>query len=212
MKKLIVLSVVAMFSILSLRAQFYVGGSVGYAQIKNPIRYLKDNSDIQPNCSLQILPEFGYHLSERFDVALILGYTYNRKSESFSTGGIEGTQIAEYKDKLFTVQPYLRWTFLRFGRVSIFADIVGEFSVGNVNEMRWNSSTKRPSDYDKVDTEWAWSILVKPGVLVECTDNVGIMAHIGVLGYKDRSRIDGSTGIAAQLSAQDLTIGVIFNL
>ena len=68
MKKILLLAVV-MFSSLTASAQFYAGGSIGFGSVK-PM----NGGDSE--FTFKILPEIGYTLNDKFDIAVGIGFTH----------------------------------------------------------------------------------------------------------------------------------------
>lgn len=122
-------------------AQIYVGGSLGFW-----------NNDDAEEMSYSICPEVGYTLSDNLALGAVLGYDYSEQGD-FDTKSIK-------------VSPYARYTFLKAGAVSLFADGAVDLLFGD-------------------DDQKAWSVGVKPGIAVAINENFSAVAHVGYLGYGD---------------------------
>lgn len=93
------MTIAAAFVAVSMDAQIYVGGSLGF----NSTSYQQDGLDSET--TITILPEIGYNLTDDFAVGATFGY------ESWGDD-----------DNAFTVAPYARYTFLKSGAVNLFVD------------------------------------------------------------------------------------------
>ncbi len=112
-------------------AQLYVGGGLGYSKVE------VGNADAT---EWSIRPEIGYTLNDNWAFGVALGYTDVKDTKSS-----------------FAVSPYARYTFLRAGAFSVFAD--GAVEVERVKPDAGDSST-------------GWGIAVKPGVAYAISDNL----------------------------------------
>jgi len=77
----------------SVNAQFYVGGSLGF----------ESNSEINPKSSLWVFPEAGFYINEKFDVGLEFGLAKEK-------------QQTDEKSSLWSITPYARYSFYQLGR------------------------------------------------------------------------------------------------
>ena len=148
MKKLF-LTIALMATTMIASAQIYVGGSLGFW----------DNDD-NDKTSYSIAPEIGYTFSEKLAAGIALGYSY--------------TEVEDYSMDGFSISPYVRYTFLRSGAFSVFAD--GAFELAKVEP-------------DEGDSETAWGIGIKPGIAYGFNEKFSIVAHVGFLGYRDADEI-----------------------
>ena len=106
MKK-ILMTMVAAFAAVSMNAQVYVGGSVGFGSAK------MGGGDSES--TYKIIPEIGYNLNDQWAVGIALGYqkgTCNFGNLDFNPG----------KREAFSVNPYARYTFLKSDMVNLFVD------------------------------------------------------------------------------------------
>lgn len=82
------------------------------------------------------------------------------------------------------LSPYGRFTYLSFDNLSLFVD--GGFTLG-IN-----------------DQQFAGSIGFKPGLSVKLSDQFGLMAHLGFLGYHYAA---GQSALGFKASSENLSIG-----
>ena len=107
MKK-ILMTLVAAFVSVSMSAQFYVGGSVGFASF--------DDSN-KSHSAFKFVPEVGYNLDEDMAVGITLGYTQGSTTAAWLlTNPNEDL-------KTFSIAPYLRYSFAKFGPVVLVLPI-----------------------------------------------------------------------------------------
>ena len=107
MKK-ILMTMVAAFAALSVNAQFYVGGGVGYLSVSH---------DGETESAFTLLPEFGYNLNEDMSLGIAVGYGESGKDN--------------HKIKTTIVNPYLRYNVIKNNNVKLFLD--GSFDYSNTD-------------------------------------------------------------------------------
>lgn len=95
MKK-ILMTLAAAFVAVSMSAQVYVGGGLGFESVSH---------DGDSQSSFTIMPEIGYTLEENTAVGIVLGYTSYTNDDS----------------RLY-VAPYYRYGIAQFGKVNLFVD------------------------------------------------------------------------------------------
>lgn len=148
-------------------AQFYVGGGLG-------VNYQKpDEGDA--TTSFNVKPEIGYVFNDKLAVGAVLG--------------VDWVQDATTTLKL---EPYVRYTFLRAGGFSLFAD--GAVGFGFI----------KPEEGDNVTT---WNVAVRPGVGYTINDKWSVAAHLGEIGYSDT---DGASDLGVELG-NAVSFGVYYN-
>ena len=170
MKKFVLSLLVALMGVTA-SAQVYVGGGVGFW------RNMDDNQTV-----FSIAPEVGYNLNESWDLGIQFGYGY---------AYTDGTKM-----NLLEANPYARYTFAKFGAVSLFADITA-----GVQSYKVKGS----------DSQTGWQAGVKPGVRVNLAKNIDFVAHCGFLGYRDADNTAiayGTNGFGFNLDANNLVFGI----
>ena len=161
MKK-ILMTMVAAFAAVSMNAQVYVGGSLGFASY--------DDSN-KSHTALKIMPEVGFNLDEDMAVGVALGYTQGSNALAWSlTNPNEDL-------KTFSIAPYLRYTFVKLGSVSLFAD--GRFEYAHID----NDGAKANG----------FGLGIVPGLSVNLNDKLSFVSHFGFLGYQQaKADVDGA--------------------
>ncbi len=180
MKKILLTVAVAAMA-LTASAQVYVGGEIGAWR----------NTDANKT-TFAIQPEVGYQLSDKWDLGIGIGYAH------------------AYQNKIavnsFEVDPYARWSFVKFGPVSLFLDM--GFGI--------NTYKAKVKDGPSGDSNTAWRVGVAPGLRVNLTKHIDFIAHMGFLGYRDAddSYVEspyGENGFGFNVSGNDLTFGINYN-
>ena len=98
MKK-IFMTLAAAFVAVSMNAQVYVGGNLGF---------VSTSYDGNSTTAFAIMPEVGYNLGEDMAVGLAFGYGEKGKDET--------------KVKVLTVNPYFRYNYVKLQNVKLFFD------------------------------------------------------------------------------------------
>lgn len=166
-------ALVALMTI-SASAQVYLGGEVGFW--RNPT----DNNTI-----FKVKPELGYNLDSNWALGLAFGYEYEYVGH-------------DQKCNTLSVNPYVRYTFAKFGPVNVFADGGFDFETS-----KWKGG----------DAATIWSIGVRPGVAVNLTEKLSFVSHIGFIGYSDSNdhHAHNLDGFGAVLDGSQLTFGLYYN-
>src|SRR5574344_613049 len=110
MKK-IFMTLVAVALTVSANAQWYVGGTVGFASTKN--------ASVDSKTTFKIQPEVGYNINTDWAVGVIVGY---HKGYCNLMDGIQYT-ATNMDEKIFTVAPYVRYKFINFKGGKVFTDL-----------------------------------------------------------------------------------------
>lgn len=186
MKKIILTALVAVAS-LGANAQVWLGGQVGFATAS----YDKGNANLEilPDKSVttfNITPEIGYTLSDKWDLALQIGYNYTKVEDKDAEGA-------------FTVAPYARYTFATSGKVGFFLDMGFGIQTGDFYS---NALRKSYSD------ETAWHVGLRPGVKFAASDKVTLVASTGFLGYQAAGD-DNAFGF--NVNGNNLQLGVYYS-
>ena len=191
MKKLFLTLAVA-FASLAANAQLYVGGEVGAWR----------NSD-DNKTDFNLKPEIGYQLNDKWDLGIGIGFSHKYR----------GAEDGEYnvKTNSFYVDPYARWSFVKFGPVRMFLDITaGVGTSKRKHTVTVLGEEKTISD----DADVAWRVGVQPGVAVSLCKNLDFIAHVGFIGYTDADKESvspyGDKGFGFDLSSNNLNFGFVY--
>ena len=110
------MTLAAAFVAVSMNAQMYVGGGVGFQSVSH---------DGNSETAFTLLPEVGYNLDENMSLGMVFGYGEKGKDEN--------------KIKVFTINPYLRYNLVKFDNVSLFVD--GGFDFTNTKYHAYKNNT-----------------------------------------------------------------------
>lgn len=178
------MTIAAAFAAVSMNAQVYVGGSLGFASYDN---------GAESKTSFKFMPEIGFSLDEDLAIGVSFGYEQGNVNSA-----IVSTLGSNDAPKSFTVAPYLRYNVVKFGPVTLFGD--AQFAYTNINNKD-NDGLK----YNK------FGIGILPGVAVNLTKELSFVSHIGYLGYNQiKSDADGAK--AHSSVGLNLTNGLSFGL
>ena len=172
MKKIFMMAVMAVAA-LSANAQVWVGGSFALDFSSNG----NDNMT-----TFEIAPEVGYNLTDKWAVAVALGFgtsnnsVVNRWDEAAIATGSELTVAGQKTGEsmnYFKIAPYARFTFAKWGNVSVFADGGVGFKV--FSHDRGNQI----------------NVGINPGIAYTPTEKVSLVARVGGIGYQKNSEKHG---------------------
>lgn len=102
MKKVILLMMVAVLGMATANAQYYLGGSVGFSSNSSK----PEGGEKTTSTAFEIIPEFGYSLTDKLDLGIALGYTSDEDELDNKVTG-------------FGVNPYVRYSLVSFGNFSV---------------------------------------------------------------------------------------------
>ena len=202
MKK-ILMTLVAAFVSVSMSAQYYVGGGVGFrtGTTTNEVTTagIKTSTDLKNN-GFSIVPEIGMKLDDKMAIGVALGYA-NSKSESNPT--------TTYKINEFEIAPYFRYTLATWGNLSLFTD--AQFRVLTGKET---TETTGAADVETKLNEWG--IFIIPGISYQLNDKFNFVAKLGSgLGYANTKRENESTNLVRKTSTLGLSatsLGLTFGM
>lgn len=165
-------------------AQVYLGGSVGIASSK-----IGKGDNVT---TYKYLPEIGYNINKDVAIGTVIGW-----------GKGNPVNIEGESRNYFTVEPYIRCTFVRSKYVNAFVD--GGFGYTHYNNAH---VARRLPSYDE------WSVGLKPGVSVNLSKKVSFVAHIGFAGWKSVKE-DGADNDShvwgVNLDGNNVNFGVYYN-
>ena len=154
MKKILMTLVAAMATV-SMSAQYYVGGTLGFGSSKdktNPAAELSTSS-------FRINPEIGMALDDKLGVGIVLDFQSNtRKTEN--TVATPTTSV-ETTITRFALEPYARYQFLKFGKANIFIDGGLSFGITSQKDMKAGMDL---------------ALFAQPGVAFDINDQWSIVA------------------------------------
>lgn len=180
MKKFL-MTIAAVFAAVNMNAQFFVGGGIGFASY---------DDGTESKTSFKFMPEVGYVLDENMAVGVTFGY-----EQGYVSSGINSQSGSGDFPKTFSVAPYLRYSFAKFGPVSVFAD--GQLSYKNIDRDAYKEN--------------AFGLGILPGIAVSLTPELSFVSHLGYLGY-NQVKADSDGAKARSSVGLNLTNGLSFGL
>lgn len=184
MKKFIMTLVAAVAMTVSANAQVFVGGELGVASSKQ--------GDAESVTTYRVLPEIGYNINEDWAIGTTIGW-----------GKGKPVNIEGESRNYFTVDPYVRYTFVHTKYINAFVD--GGFGYAHYNHAH-NTANASVNQ---------WNVGLKPGIEVNLNKKVSFVAHVGFLGWKEsKADVDGAKANDAwglDLDGNNVTFGVYYN-
>lgn len=179
MKK-IMLSLVLTLTSMVASAQVWLGGSLG-VNIIDPVTYDKSGTIT----SITFSPEIGYSFNDKWAI----GFAFN---EVFMSQDGESANS-------FSFEPYGRFTFAQSGIASFFVE--GGLGIG---------STKMDSDGNILNKScMEFYVGVRPGVKINLSEKVGLVAKLGFLGYEHVENYYDAFGLS--VNNNTLSFGMYYN-
>ena len=203
MKKIILTALVAVAS-LAANAQIWVGGEVGFTADKTTF----DGDKIGNGSYFNLIPEIGYTINDKFDIALGIGIShYNGNGRVYGVAGNDfvSQEMGDHINRnTFMLNPYVRYKFAKAGDFTFFVD--GGFAFYMIHSNQFvdeNGKTKNAN---------GWDIAIKPGIAYNLSDKVSLVAHVGRLSYSFGKWTDYKTNAFSMgVSGNDLTFGAYVN-
>jgi hypothetical protein len=130
--------------------------------------------------TVRFLPEVGYSVSDRWAFGGVLGFTRKEVNDKTTTKTVE-------------FSPYARFSFYRSELVHLFVE--GGF-------------TAYSSKVGSADAETTFSMGFRPGVSLDLSRNVSLVAKFGFLGYRDYGDEDAYGFL---LDGNGLSFGVFYS-
>lgn len=159
MKKILVVIAAALIAV-SANAQWYAGGSLG-------LNVSKDQSN------LSFTPEAGYVFNENWSAGLALS--------------IYPSWFGNDSQCSFNINPYARYTFLRKGNFSLFADAIFNF---NINSYRHEVSNPISGEKETFKSSSNMvGVVLAGGAAYQVTNHFSIVAHVVSLGWHQNQGI-----------------------
>ncbi|MDR1402910.1 MAG: hypothetical protein LBJ60_04305 [Tannerellaceae bacterium] len=124
MKKVTLIMFVAVIGILSANAQFYLGGSLDFkTKTEKPKGGAKSTQS-----QFSIAPDVGYSLNQDLDLGIALGFNNEKDISSFKTSS-------------WGISPYARYSFVEFGRFSVWGQAALFVGGSKMNKLKTKSTS-----------------------------------------------------------------------
>ncbi len=134
----------------TMNAQVWVGGELGFSS-----SHVCGDKSTEKNVFVK--PEIGYSLDENFDVALALGFAH---SSNLDIMGIAAVNVNQ-----FSINPYLRYKFVKAGNFFAFIDCGIAYATAHIQGDKKN--------YNQ------FGAAVTPGIAYAVSDKVTLVSHLG---------------------------------
>ena len=216
-KKVIALSALFVLSTINSKAQFYIGGSLGYTSTK-----VSNSGNDQSGSSFKIMPEIGYGLNEKISLGVQAGYAHGYAAfGSLTATDIQSAinviasgyaDISEENMKLnsFTITPYIRYNVLSLGKLHLFLE--GAAGYTNIKSDGIISIGEQPKQEINMD---AFEIAVRPGITLDLHSHLNVHIKLGSLGLisaKDKESDIKITRSGFEMNSENILIGLVFRL
>lgn len=190
MKKFIIAAIVAV-SAMTANAQVWIGGNIGFNTTTNTVK-VGDVSTDNSAQNFEIAPEVGYNLGDNWAIALKIGYAHTAEK----TLGIDNYKVSGRANS-FSINPYVRYTFVKAGNFSAFVDGGVALASTHINGT---------SDY--LENPFAISVGINPGIAYAVSNKVTLVAHIGDLSYSNIS-VKTKSDVPVKVSSSKFNINLI---
>ena len=238
MKK-ILMTIAAVAFATTMNAQLYLGGSFGISGGTNTTDKIEDGGNVVSRdvkkFSLEVLPEIGYKINDNMAVGAEIGVDFTK--ETTPNYYYVGTGYLQYdttvKGTYFNFNPYFRYIFVTWDKVSLFCDAqVGlRFGKGSTETPYYDPTTGAHLGNQTRDVKYSsYSFAIVPGIAYQASEKISVVAKLGKgLGYwhektttpdqytlpvvgtvqYDREDFDNTFGL--NLKTLGLTVGVYYN-
>lgn len=144
-----------------------------------------DNGD-DSETVYSLLPEVGYNFNKDWAVGVEFGWSKGNLHSSENGLEVDGLTHT------FEINPYVRYTFVHSKMVDVFCD-------GMIGYKHYNNAGD------------AYSIGLKPGVALNLSNSVSLVAHVGFAGYQTwnpKGDGDNSSKWGVDVDGNNITLGV----
>lgn len=209
MKKLL-MTVAAAFVAVSMNAQMYVGGTVGFGNTVSKTTTLETKTN-----TFSINPEFGMALDDKMGVGIELAFiTGSSEDKWIGTGNDPVATRLKPSSTTFAIRPYVRYQMFQVGKANIFVDGGVNFAISKDKEVGFDAAGKVVDNKPGMDL----GLFVQPGIAYNVTDKwsiVGKLEDMFTLGYS-KSQVadvsgapDAPTSFNVGLASGGFTLGTL---
>jgi len=194
MKKLFLAVAIFTASMTATKAQFYIGGGVGF--------WYQSVRGFYHETIFNISPDAGYSFNKHWIAGLSLGfeaYIPDKKvTHYYHEDGTFYDHVNENR-YWFYAEPYARFTYFSTDRISLFVD-------GVVGISTW---TQREKGRGVGETLIGGQVILRPGIAVNLTQHFSLVGMFGTFGYRHDYR--NTRGFGFDLSGQALHFGFYYS-
>lgn len=160
------MTVVAAFAAVSMNAQYYIGGTIGFTSSSDKTTPGQEKTAT----GFTIAPEFGMKLDDKLGWGIQVGFGTTKNKTEY-VGTMAGTPSVEFTQSTIEVSPYLRYQIVQWGKANFFVD--GGIDLGFTSQKDMKSGMNL-------------GLFASPGVAYNVSDNWSLVARINdvfTLGY-----------------------------
>lgn len=169
--------------------QIWVGGSLGVNSFK------ADGGDRET--SFRIVPEIGYVFADNLGVGVRFGYANKTSVIKIKDAEIIGKNA-------FTVNPFIRYTFLKGDMGSLFIDGGGSYTYAKAEDTEAGGVVVEGAKTN------IFEVGLKPGVAVKVSDKISLTGKFGFLGYRKVKDAYDEFGLDLDFSQTELGVSIVF--
>lgn len=183
-----------LFVALTMNAQGYLGGEIGFSNVKNSL-------EKTTTTSFAFKPEVGFKVNDKWSVGTTISFELARKKDNdFGAGYYEGKYCVD--SNLFELSPYVRYNAIKTGVFTFFID-----ACASIITMK----TETNLDGDDSESYSGWAVGMAPGISVDIAEDLCLVAHVGTIGYFDTTDINNLKGFAMDIKASNITFGLLWH-
>jgi len=166
MRKLLLSIMVLVAGATAAKAQFFVGGGLGFWDNK-PVRWFS------------ISPDAGYSFNKHWTAGLSIVFDWHKDSDwSYYTGTVKTTST------YFKIEPYARFKYFSTEKVNLFLDGVVGVSVHKLHSRVKDPNHSNDIDIVNPDPTIGFQVIIRPGIAVNLTEHFCLVGTFGALGYR----------------------------
>ncbi|MCQ2183247.1 MAG: hypothetical protein MJY89_07610 [Bacteroidales bacterium] len=209
MKKLLLVTIIAISTAFSAKAQFFWGLQFGFYVDGLTDTYSGNGETVRGGSSFNYMlkPKIGYYITPKLVTGLSIIYTSNSFAENQS--GEKATQIKNYFINLlmgngldanamsWRVSPYIRYEFLEIaqGKVKFWAELSGYAGT----KYPWDNKQRR---YLKEESQSIYGVSLHPLISVDIADKWMLFTNLDILSIE----WEGSTSYTQVYSNDSMVI------
>jgi hypothetical protein len=207
MKKISSIIVIASLSIVSVSAQWYIGGSLDF----NNTTIKSEQEDKVTSSSFSISPEVGYRLNSKLEVGISVLANFSTSKTLVSWWDVEGNFIEKTEEKSkvreYYIAPYFRYSIVKFNKLNLLGHINIYTGTGEMNDGRIMLSTKK---------YMSWGVNIYPVLIYDLSNKFALFSNLNFLNFGfSQTKIkdeDTTTGFSSTLDAYDIlpSIGLLY--
>jgi outer membrane protein len=168
MKKIALLIVLTLTSVIALHAQLFVGGGFGFDAESGSEQYGSVTEDKPSEVSFSLNPQVGFMLSDDFAIGAYVSFGLTRENDKEDHETIN-------KSSSIAFSPFARYYAFRINKFSVFMEALASVGVSS-------SKTKFDGDVTDGPKTTEFSVLVFPGMSYDISNRFQLMAHINAFG------------------------------